>query len=444
MLQQKFFGKSSEKTTDLDQGQKLLFNEAEDGSVIEPVDDKTENKDEFITVPEHKRKKTGRKPIPANIPREERLHDLPEEEKKCSCCGKERPRINEHTAEELDIIPAEIKAIKHIYPIYGPCACEASRTKEEPEVIQAPAVPRIIPKSIVAPGLLAHILVSKFCDSLPFYRQEKMFDRIGIGIGRANMCNWTIQASSASGDILEMMWQDSLCSELVQMDETTVQVLKEPGRAAESKSYMWVTVGYKGDKKIILYHYHPSRSQQIPLTLLKGYTGYLQTDGYEGYDAAMKALPDIIHVGCFAHARRKFVEAGCAGKNPGATHVALAYIQEIYKIEKILRNQGLAADEFVAGRKQKVIPVLEKFHDWLVLKREQVPPSLKLGGAINYTLNEWPKLIRYLDAACLTPDNNRAENAIRPFVLGRKNWLFSDTPLGAHASAAFYSIIETA
>lgn len=439
-LQHKFFAKRSEKLSGEDKHQLWLFNEAELGCSLEPQEDK---ETEYITIPQHKRKKRGRKPLPKELPRREIIHDLDEEEKKCPCCGKERPCIGKEETEELDIIPAKIEVLKHISYKYGPCACEGFTAQGIPEIKVAAKPGRLIPGSIVSPGLLAYILVSKFADSMPFYRQEKIFARIGVEICRANMCNWTIHAARRCGDLIDLFWQEIRSGPLIQMDETTLQVLKEVGREASNKSYMWVTVGYVDDKKIIIYHYHQSRSGKIPLSILDGYKGYLQTDGYEGYNECGKQ-PGIKHVGCFAHARRKFFDASKLSRNKGSAHEALSYIQKIYVIEKELRAQELSREYFVKKREELVKPVLKRFHKWLKAKSIKVPPQTKLGQAVGYTLKEWPKLIRYLDEWFLTPDNNTCEQAIRPFVVGRKNWLFSDTPKGAYASAAIYSLIETA
>ena len=227
------------------------------------------------------------------------------------------------------------------------------------------------------------------------------------------------------------------------MDETRVQVMKELGRSDTSKSFMWVLRGGQAEKPVIVYRYHPTRSGKVPLQYLSEYEGYLQTDGYEGY-REVGSLSGITHVCCWAHARRKFDEAAKPSKKPGGAAEALGRIGKIYRIERELRSEGLEADEFVRKRKDRVLPILKAFKGWLEKKALQVPPSTLLGKAVNYTLKEWEKLVKYLDSPYLTPDTNRVENAIRPFVVGRKNWLFSGSPRGAHASTTLYSLIETA
>ena len=445
-LRRLYFGKRSEKLTEFDKEQMLLFNEAESVVTRSDRNDEAEPEASVFTVKSHTRKKPGRKPIPSNLPREEIVHDLPEEEKKCPCCMKERPVIGRDESEELDIVPAKIKVIKHIRLKYGPCTCDEFLHQGISEVKTAKAPERMIPGSIASPGLLAYVLTSKFADSLPFYRQSKMFDRIDADISRATMCNWTILVAEKCKELISIMEEEIRGGPLIQMDETTLQVLKEGERKAESKSYMWVTVGYPAGEKnkpLILYKYHPTRSREVPKEFLKEYKGYLQTDGYAGYNRAGET-EEIVHAGCFAHARRYFYDAMKQNKKSKAAYKGLSYIQKIYSIENDLRQRKLSRDEFVQKRKELTIPVLEEFNNWLLSQRDSILPESKTGKAIKYTISEWGKLIRYLEHHLLTPDNNMVENAIRPFVIGRKNWLFANTPRGAHASAAIYSLIESA
>ena len=232
------------------------------------------------------------------------------------------------------------------------------------------------------------------------------------------------------------------------MDETVVQVLREPGRAAEKKSFMWVMLGRDSDGRIgIIYEYDQSRSGDVADKLLKDFKGYLQTDGYKGYNK-VGSDDDVIHVGCLAHIRRKFHKILNFKKIKKhkfkSACKALNYIGRIYYIENSLRNRKLSDKKFIQLRKERMRPVLDEFYKWLIVKQKEVPPRSSLGKAVNYALDEWEKFIRFLHSALLTPDNNLTENAIRPFVIGRKNWLFSNTPRGAKASSIMYSLIETA
>jgi transposase len=450
-LQKLVFGRKSEKLSPVDAQQGLLFNEAEsfvdasgDGAGADETANEPNADADTTVVKQYTRKKAGRKPIPAHIPRKEILHDLSEEEKRCECCGKDRPKIGVETTEELEYVPAQIFVQKHIYPKYGPCSCEQSFTEEKPEVISAPTAKRILPGSIASDGLLAYVYTAKFCDAIPFYRQSKIFGRIEVNISRATMCNWQMTTHESMSVFFDVLKETLKSGEFIRMDETRVQVLHEDNRDPASKSYMWVAVGYPArGRPLVLYEYHPTRAGHVPMQFLKGFAGYLQTDGYAAYNSPA-AAHGIIQVGCFAHARREFFEAYDAKFKNSLAHNGLTIIRKIYAIESDLRAQQLDDDIFVEKRRLAVTPVLDELHAFLVRTKEIAVPSSLVAKAVNYTLNEWGKLIRYLDLACMTPDNNEIERIIKSFVIGRKNWLFSNTPRGAHASAGMYSIIESA
>jgi transposase len=436
LLRHKIFGRRSERFSVEDLRQSSLFDEAEYG-VEEQVRQLSEP---AVEVSAYRRVKRGRKPLPADLPREEVVHDIPEEEKICAC-GASLVRIGEETNEKLEIIPQQLKVIRHVRPKYACKKCEG--TEGEQAVKIAPVPPQIIPKSIATPGLLAYVMVSKFCDAIPFYRQEKLFRRIGIELSRVDFCNWAIQVARQCDPLIEIMLDEIRAGPVVQMDETPLQVMKELGRANTKKSYMWVMRGGPPENPVIVYRYHPTRGAKIPFGYLAEYEGFLQTDGYDGYND-VGSLAGITHAGCWAHVRRRFDEAAKASKKTGSAQEALGRIRKIYRIERELRSQELEPEVFMQKRKESVLPILEGFKEWLVTKALQVPPSTLLGKAVNYALNEWEKLLRYLDSPHLTPDTNLVENSIRPFVIGRRNWLFSGSPRGAHASATLYSLIETA
>jgi transposase len=447
-LQKLFFGKKSEKLTPEDELQGLLFNEAEAFINVSDVASENETEDvcknsDVTVIKQHTRSKAGRKPIPADIPRKEIIHDLSDEEKKCACCSKIRPSIGTEETEELEYIPAKIFALKHIYPKYGPCDCDDFFNEEKPEVISAPAVKRMLPGSIASEGLLAYVFISKFCDALPFYRLSKMFRRIDVDISRATMCNWHMNTYETMKLFFEMLKETLKSGNFIRMDETTLQVLHEKDRKPESKSYMWVAIGYPArGRPLVLYEYHPTREGIVPMEFLEGFKGYLQTDGYAAY-ISPAAKYELVHVGCFAHARREFHKAYNPKNNNSSSYKALMIIQKIYKIESDLREKNLTDDVFVKKRRAAVMPVLDELHAFLVLTKAAVTPSSLIGQAVDYTLKQWDKLIRYLDLACMTPDNNEIERSIKSFVIGRKNWMFSNTPRGAHASAGMYSLIES-
>lgn len=398
-----------------------------------------------VDIPAHTRKKRGRQPLPPELPRVDVVHDIAEEEKICGC-GCELSRIGEEVSEQLDIVPARIQVIRNIRPKYACRQCEGVED-EGPTVRIAPAPPQIIPKSIVTPSLLAHVLTGKFVDAVPFYRQERQFERLGIEISRTSMCNWAMKAAEACIPLLNLFQDEVLAGHLINIDETTVQVLAEPGRDPTTKSYMWIFRGGDPEKSALIYQYHPTRSGDVAAAFLRGYKGYVQTDGYAGYDF-LDNERDIEHLGCWAHARRKFKDVVKAqGKNrqkTGSADVALNYIGRLYQIEKDAKRKNLIPEEILTERQEKAAPILEEFRLWLLKRSSQTPPKGLLGKAISYALKQWHRLIGYLRDGRLTMDNNAAENSIRPFVIGRKNWLFSGTPEGAAASASLYSLVETA
>lgn len=438
LLYARLFGKKSEKGAGEEVSPQLPLFDMPEPAEIEP-------EREPVEVPAHTRQKSGRRPLPVELPRVEVIHDIDEKEKTCGC-GATLSRIGEDVSEKLDIIPAVIRVIRHIRPKYACRQCEGVET-EGGTVKIAPPPRQIIDKGIATAGLLAHILTAKFCDALPFYRQEKQFDRLGADLGRGTMCNWAIKVAAACQPVLELLHREIRSGSLINIDETTVQVLNEPGRAAATKSYMWVCRGGPPGKPGVFYHYAPSRSAAVAKELLRDYQGVVQTDGYGGYDF-LDQQPKIVHAGCLAHVRRKFDEArkglGKAANKTGSADVALSYIGRIYRIESEARRRELTPELLLAERREKARPIFAEFFTWLSKKALQVVPKSLLGLAVNYALGQWDKLLVYLDHAEMSPDNNQAENAIRPFVVGRKNWLFAGTPQGAKASADLYSLIETA
>jgi transposase len=440
LLKNELFGRKSEASPTVNTNQLQLFNPSEP---LEPI-----QSDDDIVVPEHTRKKRGRKPLPADLPRVEVVHDLSEAEKQCAC-GAQLSRIGEETCEKLDYIPAKIQVIRHIRPKYACKHCEGVEG-DGPTVKIAPPPAQLIPKSNATEGLLSHIAVSKFADALPLHRQQKIFNRLGIDISKSTMANWMIQAAGCCQPIVELIQREIRSGPVINIDESPFQVLKEPGRSDTTKSYMWVFCGGPLDAPVVLYQYHPTRSGKVVYDMLDDYLGYVQSDGYSGYDQ-LSQKQGIIHLGCLTHARRKFVEVNKVNKARGKQKAAkgladeaLDYIGALYGIERFARDNAFSPERIYALRQAKAKPILEKLKAWLDTYHPQVPPKSLLGKAIQYTLNQWDKLIVYIEAGFLKPDNNVAENRIRPFVIGRKNWLFSGAPRGADASATFFSLIETA
>jgi hypothetical protein len=291
---------------------------------------------------------------------------------------------------------------------------------------------------------MAYIMNQKYGEGLPLYRQEQQFAHLGVELSRQTLANWVLHgANNWLTLIYDRLHEHLLERDILHADETTLQVLREPGRAAETQSYLWLYRTGRDGPPIILYDYQTTRASKHPRRFLAGFKGYLHVDGYAGYNE----LPDVTLVGCWAHARRKFDEALKAlpedKRNKAvAAQVGLEFCNQLFAIERDLKDA--TPQERYQARQVRSRPVLDAFRAWLKTQKTQVLPKSSFGQAINYCLSQWDKLIAFLQDGRLELDNNRSERSIKPFVIGRKNWLFANTPRGARASAITYSIIETA
>lgn len=428
LLRQRLFARKSEQTVDPATPQMALFNEAE--HEVEPA---AETSEEEVVAPTKRRGK--RKKLPADLPRIEVIHELPEHELTC-VCGCRKHAIGEEVSEQLEIVPMQIRVIKHVRKVYGCRDCETA-----PVTADKPA--QLIEKSMASPSVLAMLLTTKYVDGLPLHRFEKVLGRHGIDIPRQTLARWVIQCGEHFQPLLNLMRDSLLASRVIHCDETRVQVLKEPDRDPGSQSWMWVQTGGPPDKPVILFDYSTSRAQEVPTRLLEGYRGYLMTDDYAGYNS-LGAQAGVERLGCWAHARRKFVEAQKVqpkGKT-GRADIALKLISKLYGIEIAYKEKS---DEVRKKARQDLsCHVMGQLKEWLRKTLPYVTTQNALGKAVTYLANNWEKLERYVEEGYLPIDNNAAERAIRPFVIGRKNWLFSDTPRGAKVSAQLYSLVETA
>ena len=427
------FAKRSESLKPYDDAQGDLFNEAE--CEVDAASDGLE----VVTTTTTKKARGKRKPLPKELPRERIVLDLDEDEKVCSCCQHPLHKIGEDSSEKLEFTPAVLKVLEYIRPKYSCRQCEKEADKVS--ITQKPAPASLIPKSFATESLLANIILGKYQYALPLYRQETLFEQSGIELSRTTMARWVMQVSEHFTPLYNALQKHLLEQVVIQADETPLTVLKE-----DKQCYMWVYCSgadspeatLEGVKNIVLYDYQNRRSRACPVAFLGDYNGYLQTDGYKVYDG----LDKVEHLGCLAHARRKFMEAKkLQGKGKtGKADTALAKIQKLYALETRLKEKS--ALERMAERQKLAKPILDELHNWLT--SQKVIGTGKLGAAIKYTVGQWPKLVRYVEDGHLSIDNNRAERAVKSMVIGRKNWLFSDTPRGADASAMLYSIIETA
>jgi len=438
------FGRKSEKTDPKDILFGMLFNEAEAG--LSDQESLYDAHSETEHVKSYSRSRKGRKPLPAGIPRETVIHDIPDSEKICAC-GETLSRIGEETSEQLKYIPAVLSVLRHVRLKYACTRCRGDERDEAGKIVfTAPMPAQLLPKSILTPELFVYIILSKFLDHIPFYRMEKMLLRLEIQITRATFSNWTVGVHERYGHLFGFMKDLLLEGRLVGIDETTLQVHREQGRENTLKSYMWVMRGGRPDRPVLMYHYREKRNADFLKDFLKGYGGVVQTDGWTSYDTHLNKMEGVTHAACMAHIRREFEKLWKSDKIPAAGEVLLR-IRALYGIEKEIREQELMKkemySEIVRIRQEEAKPVFEALYELLRELHVRYPHSFGLGKAVSYALGQWPKMETYLSHGECQIDNNLVENAVRPFVLGRKNWLFSDCPEGAEASAFWYSLIQT-
>lgn len=438
LSQTRQFGVSSEKTN-LEQLTLPLFNEAESDAnpqVPEPTA-------ETITY-KRKKKQGQRQEKLENLPVEVVDYTLSEQEQMCSRCGGTLHGMSTEVREELKIIPPQVKVIRHIRHIYACRHCEQQATQTP--IITAPAPKPVFPKSLASPSAIAYTMCQKYLEGQPLYRQEQHWKRLGVALSRQTLANWILYgAKQWLTPLYERMKVHLLTRDILHADETTLQVLKEPGRSATSTSYLWLYRTGREEPAIVLYDYQTTRASKHPVRFLTDFKGYLHVDGYAGYHA----LKNVTLVGCWAHARRKFSEAikalpDAAKDSAVLAKEGLASCNRLFKIEQDLKKSNVSDEERYQTRLKLSRPIVEAFSAWLKKQAPRVLPKSALGRAIHYCRTQWDKLVTFLRDGRLELDNNRAERSIKPFVMGRKNWLFSNTPRGAVASSTIYSLIETA
>lgn len=394
-----------------------------------------------VEVTGHLRKQRGRKPLDPNLPREIVRHELPESERICAHDGMTLVEIGVEISEQLDIIPQQVRVIQQQRVKYACPCCD-----ESIQVTPAPA--RLIPKGLLSESALAWVVTAKYQDALPLYRQAALLGRFGGDLSRNTLAASIVRVGEAVQPIINLLRDHLLDADLVLGDETVIQVLKEPGRAAQSKSYLWVQMTGSGPP-IRLFAYAPGRGGGQASSLYAGIKAgaALMSDGYEVYNA-IAAVNGLTHLGCWAHARRYFIEAeavipkaACGPEQPATQFIAA--IGELYAIEQEAKAKDLTSPPRGQLRMARSRPVLARIETLLVRHLHSVMPNSLLGKALHYLSAQWPKLIRFVGNGAWPIDNNVCENAIRPFVVGRRNWLFADTVGGAKASANLYSLIET-
>ena len=480
-LLRRYYGRSSEK---MDPNQRLLFEDLIDKAIPKlPAADP----DEEESPPTRRRKGHGRRRLPADLPREKVIHDLPEDEKPCPCCGTLRHIIGKQTHEQLDYVPARVKVIEHIRLTYGCPRCEQDASPDGPQIATADKPLQPIEKGLAAPGLLSYVIVSKYGDHLPLHRLERILQRHGIEIARSTMCDWAAQCADALRPLYDLMVDQVRASKVIHTDDTPVKV-QDRSRAQTRTGRFWVYLG-DPDHPYTVFAYTPSRSRDGPMAFLhdwgKDQRVYLQADAFGGYDGiyAGQAGGHVTEVACWAHARRKFYDA--KSSDPAASAQALAHIKLLYAVEKQARQEAEQAaksqrvrQSSAAGpsdhvdparesaaessarrlraslvenrarlRQERAVPQLERFRAWLESQRAEhggsVLPKSPMGQAIQYALNQWDALCVYTTDGRLNIDNNASENALRRVAVGRKNWLFAGSDNGGRTAAILFSLIAT-
>lgn len=382
--------------------------------------------------------KPGRKPLPDHLPREPHVHEPPTGVCNCPECGSAMRALGEDVSEVLEYVPEHWKVLRHVRPKYSCSACQ--------KIVQANAPSRPIERSYAGPGLLAHVLVSKYCDHIPLYRQSQIYAREGVELDRATLADWVGGASALLDPLVCALADYVMGTRKLHADDTPIPVLA-PGNGKTKTGRLWTYVRDdrpfgSTDPPAVLFRYSPDRKGERPREHLRHFRGILQADGYAGFNGLYdREHEPLIEAACWAHARRKFFDLHAATASPIAFE-ALERIGALYRIEDEIR--GKLPDERKAVRQARAAPLLESFYEWLRAAARNASRKSELASAIGYSLSRWTALTRYLDDGQIEIDNNAAERALRPVALGRKNYLFAGSDGGGERAAAIYSLIGTA
>ena len=438
-LTRKLYGTNSEKTSALEiEGQMSLFNE------MESCADPDAHEPDLVEVEKHlrKRKYAGqREKLIKDIPRSKVLHTIDESEQICERCGSAMVKVGEEFVRtEVQFIPASLKVVDHYRETYE---CRACRKNGTPYMEKSPVPCPPVMHSLASASTISWLIHQKFELGIPLYRQEKEWEALGLSLSRATMSNWLLAVyRDWLSHVVSHLRQELLKQEYLHIDETRVQVLKEPGRKNTSDSYMWVYCSIRDCKRPVRYfEYQPGRGGKYPEAFLKGYTGYIHTDAYSGYNG----VKGVTRCLCYTHLRRAFVDALPKDiHSPEASKPAEAVLRlnKLFEMEKEL--DGLPPEQKKKERLNREKPLLEAFWSWAEISSAGELPKSKLHTAFHYALNNRQEFFNYLEDGNCSISNSLAENCIRPFVIGRKNWLFAGSPKGAVASAGIYTLVETA
>ncbi len=427
------YGTSSEQSPD----QINLFNEVESEAspnMEEPVEE------QIVIRRVRKKPAVSRETYRDDLPTEVIDHPTSKDQEICPECNSKLHPFGHREQREILYVPASVKILVHRYPV---CLCPNCK-KDDLDTIVEPVLPSsLLPKSMASSTVIANIISQKFMMGLPLYRQEGQWEQLGINLSRQTQSNWLLAISKLYIEPMcsRMRWH-LLKRDILYADETTLQVLKEPGRSAESTSYMWL---YRTamPSPIVLYDYKTTRASKHPSAFLSGFKGFLHADGY----AAYHSLNEVTVIGCWSHARRKYDEAlkvlpAAQRTSDLASSKGLDFCNQLFDIERELKTE--TSERRYEERLKRSVPILAAYNDWLKRIRPQAAPKSLLGKAVTYSLNQWEYLTNFLKDGRLELDNNLSERSIKNFVIGRKGWLFSNTPKGAESSAALYSLVVTA
>lgn len=419
LLARRYFGQSSEKGKEAP-GQQLLFELPSEPERPVPA--------EAEAAPRKKKRRGGRKPIPPELERQRIEYTLPEEKRRCPCCGDVMQPFGEDVTEQREFIPASLFVLQHVRVKYACKPCQ-----EKPVI--APGPQKVIDRISAGPGLLAWNVVAKFQHHQPLYRQQDIFKQHGDEIPRSTQCSWLATVAELLEPIYRRMVTQVVQSRKIHTDDTPIRVLA-PGTGKTRTARFWVYLGDK-EQPFTVFDYTPSRSRDGPEKFLKDFKGYLQADAYTGYDRIC-AGQEVIEVACWAHTRRKYFEAR---DTDARANEMLALIGELYAIEA--EGRAWSAPERKLLRQMKTRPVLERIRAWVDAHGADVLPKSPLGQALTYTRNQWKALTRFVEDGALEADNNLGENALRPICLGRKNYLFMGSDAGGHRAAILYSLVRS-
>ena len=441
LLRKKLFGSSSEKRTLDIQGQLNLFNEAE--MEQDPAAAKAEELE--ASLPDKAGKKRKARTTDAErfkgIPVQKKYLDLDDGEKACPVCNTALEEIGEEfVRRELVFIPAKLKVYEYYSKNY---TCPECSKRDLPVIKKGKDGKPHMLYGMASAGTVAWVMYQKFCNGLPYCRQEKDWKQYGAAITRATMANWVIHNSEAFFlPMYEYFHRKLLERGFAMADETPLQVLHEPGRRAQTKSYMWLfRSGEDGGQPIVLYKYSETRAGDNAVDFLHGFKGYLMCDGYSGYNK----VPDAKRTACWAHIRRYLTDAIPKGKELDYAQPSvqgIMYINQLFHLEDVIKAKYTSFDAIKKARLEKEKPIVEGFLSWL--DNQSPVRGSRMDKAVTYIQNRRPYLATYLEDGRCSFSNNLSENAIRPFTVGRKNWLFCDTPNGAQASAIVYTMVEMA